>query len=94
VNVLSKKDQVNTIEDNKNIKILKDKLWTRRVNTEAEVVVIRRNQVIEETTLLEKIRRNQNREQEVQKELEKYEEQTWEDINIVYIEEEIYVLNN
>ena len=56
---------MNTTEDNKNIKILKDKLWTRQVNTEAEVVVIRRNQVVEETTLLEEIRRNQNREQEV-----------------------------
>ena len=94
MNVLSRKDQVNTTEGNKNIKILKDKLWTRQVNTEAEVVVIRRNQVVEETTLLEEIRRNQNREQEVQNKLEKYEEQTWEDINIVYIEEEIYVLNN
>ena len=38
--------------------MLKDKLWTRQVSMEAEVVVIRENQVVEETTLLEEIRRN------------------------------------
>ena len=58
MNVLSRKDQVDTMEDNKNIKMLKDKLWTRQVSMEAEVVVIRENQVVEETTLLEEIRRN------------------------------------
>ena len=58
MDILSRKDQVNTIEDNKNIKMLKDKLWTRQVSMEAEVVVIRENQVVEETTLLEEIRRN------------------------------------
>jgi len=41
--------------------MLKDKLWIRRVNTEAKVIVLRRNQVVEETTLLDKIRRNQTR---------------------------------
>jgi len=64
-------------EDNKDVKLLKDKLWTR--TTEAEVVVIQRNQVVEETTLLEEIRRNQMREQKVQKKLEKDKDQAWED---------------
>jgi len=58
VDILSRKDQVDTIEDNKNIKMFKDKLWTRQVSMEAEVVVIRENQVVKETTLLEEIRRN------------------------------------
>jgi len=49
---------VDTIEDNKNIKILKDKLWLRQVNMKTEVVVIRGSQVVEETILLEEIRRN------------------------------------
>ena len=35
--------------------MLKDKLWTRKVTIEAEVVVIRGNQVVEETTLLGEI---------------------------------------
>ena len=38
-NVLSRKDQVDTQEDNKNVQILKDKIWTRRSMT-AEVTVI------------------------------------------------------
>jgi len=42
--------------------MLKDKLWTRQISTEAEVVIIRENQVVEKTTLLEKIRRNQTKE--------------------------------
>jgi len=46
---------VNTKDDNKNIKILKDELWTRRIHTEAEVIVLKRNYVVEETTLLEEI---------------------------------------
>ena len=49
---------MDTIEDNKNIKILKDKLWLRQVNMKTEVVVIRGSQAVEETILLEEIRRN------------------------------------
>ena len=45
--------------------MLKNELWTKRAITEAEAVVIRGNQVVKETTLLEEIRRNQTREQEV-----------------------------
>jgi len=92
--VLSRKDQVDIKEDNKNVKLLKEELWTRRVTTEAEVVIIRRNQVVEETTLLEEIRRNQTREQKFQKELEKDKDQAWEDNRIVYMDRKIYVLNN
>ena len=92
--VLSRKDQVNTKENNKNIKLLKNKLQTRRVTTEAEIVVIRRNQVVEETILLEEIRRNQTREQKVQKELEKNKGQAQEDNGIVYMDEKIYIPNN
>jgi len=39
--------------------MLKNKLWIRRVTIEAEVVIIRGNQVVKETTLLKEIRRNQ-----------------------------------
>jgi len=74
--------------------MLKDELWTRQVNTEAEVIVLRRNQVVEETILLDEIRRNQTREQKVQKELEKYNGQAWENNGIVYVARIIYVPNN
>jgi len=53
--ILSRKDQVNTKEDNKNIKMLKDKLWKRKVFIEAKIAMFRGNQIVEETTLLEEI---------------------------------------
>ena len=61
-NILSRKDQVNTTDNNKNVKVLKNELWTRQVKIKAEVVVIRKNQIVEEIILLEEIRRNQTRE--------------------------------
>ena len=66
--------------------MLKEELWTRQQTT-AELILLRRSQVVEETTLLEEIWRNGTREQEVIKELEKDKEQAWEDDRIVYIEE-------
>ena len=56
--------------------------------------MLRKNQVREETILLDKIRRNQTREQEVQKELDKDNRQAWKDNRIVYMEGKIYILNN
>jgi len=35
--------------------MLKDELWTRRINIEAEVIVFRENQLVEEIILLEGI---------------------------------------
>ena len=60
----------------------------------AEVTLIRKNQVVEETTLLEKIQRNNIKEQEVVKKLEKNNEQAWEEDGIVYVEGRIYISNN
>ena len=63
-------------------------------NIIAEVTIIQRNQVVEETILLEEIQRNNTKEQKVLKELEKDEEQAWKDDEIVYVEERIYIPNN
>jgi len=52
--ILSRKDQVDTKEDNKDVQILKEKIWTRQQIT-AKVMIIQRNQVVEETILLEEI---------------------------------------
>jgi len=65
VDILSKKDQVDTKDNNKDIKILKDKLWTRRLNMEVEIAIFEGNSLVEETTLLEEIQKNNMREQEV-----------------------------
>jgi len=53
--ILSRKNQVNTKNNNKNIKMPKNKLWTRRVNIEVEIAIFRENQLVEETTLLKEI---------------------------------------
>jgi len=50
--------------------------------------------VVKETILLEEIRRNQTREQNIQKKLKKDNGQVWEDNGIVYVKERIYVPNN
>ena len=65
MDILSKKDQVDTKDNNKDIKILKDKLWTRRLNMEVEIAIFEGNSLVEETTLLEEIQKNNMREQEV-----------------------------
>ena len=92
-NALSRKDQVNIKEDNKNILMLKEEIWTKR-QIMAEVTLIRKNQKVEKTTLLEKIQRNNIKEQEVVKEFENNNGQVWEEDRIVYVEGRIYVLNN
>ena len=51
----------------------------RRVTTEAEVVVIWGNQVVEETNLLEEIRKNQIRKQKVQGERQRTDMERWWD---------------
>ena len=58
-------------DNNKNIKILKNKLQTRTINTKAEITIFRGNQMVEEIILLEEIYKNNKREQEVQKKLKK-----------------------
>ena len=68
--ILLRKDHIDTTEDNKDVQMLKNEMWTRRQIT-AEIKMIWRNQVVEETTLLEEIQWNGTREQEVCKELEK-----------------------
>ena len=62
---------MDTKENNKDIKILKDELWKKRLVTEVEIAMFRENQTMKEITLLEKIWKNNIREQEVQRELEK-----------------------
>jgi len=50
--------------------------------------------VVEETTILGEIRKNKIKEQEVCKELEKEDSQSYEENRIVYVDGRIYVLNN
>ena len=56
-------------DDNKDVQVLKEELWTR--NIMAEVMMLKRNQTTDNLDLLEEIRRNNTRDQEVQQALKK-----------------------
>ena len=60
------KDQIDTQEDNKDIRMLKNELWKRRPITEVEIIMFRENQIVEEIILLKEIWKNNTREQKVQ----------------------------
>jgi len=64
VDILSRKDQVDAREDNKDVQMLKEELWTRR--TIAEIIMLRRNKMIEDSDLLEEIQKNNTKEHEVE----------------------------
>ena len=58
--ILLRKDQVNTQDDNKDIQMLKEELWTRRTTT--EITMLRRNRVMEKTVFLKEIQQNRTKE--------------------------------
>jgi len=90
--ILSRKEQVNTKEDNKDVELLKEELWQQR--TTAEITIIKRKMTVEESNILKEIRRNVTREKEVIQALKKEDGLTWEEDGVVYIEGRIYILNN
>ena len=90
--ILSRKDQVNTKEDNKDIQLLKNKLWQRR--TTAEIMMIKRKTTVEEGNILKEIKRNTTREKEFVQALRKEDGLTWKENGVVYIEERVYIPNN
>ena len=51
--ILSQKEQVDTREDNKDVQLLKDEMWTRK--TTAKVTVLRRKVMTEESDIVKKI---------------------------------------
>jgi len=83
-NILSRKDQVDIQEDNKDVKMLKEKLWTRR--TTAKIMMLKRYKLLENSNLLKEIQRNNTREQEVEQELKKENILAWEQDRIIYME--------
>ena len=79
-------------EDNKNVQLLKDEIWTRR--TTARITMLGRKVMPEEGDILKKIRKNNTREKEVVQALEKKDGLTWEEDRVAYMEGRIYVPNN
>jgi len=90
--ILSRKEQVNTKEDNKDVQLLKEELWQQR--TTVEITMIKRKTTVEEDNILKKIKRNTTREKEAVQALKKEDSLTWEEDGVVYIERRVYVLNN
>jgi len=60
----------------------------------AEVTMIQRRMMTEESDRLKEIKRNTMREKEVVQALKKEDSLTWEEDGVVYMEGRIYVLNN
>jgi len=75
---------VDTWEDNKDVKMLKKELWTRR--TTAEIMMLKRYKLLEDSNLLEEIQRNSTRKQEVGQELKKENSLVWKQDGIIYME--------
>ena len=90
--ILSRKEQVNTKEDNKDVQLLKKELWQWRAT--AEITIIKRKTRVEEDNILKEIRRNTTRKKEVIQALKKEDSLTWEEDRVVYMEGRIYVPNN
>ena len=52
INILLRKDQVNAQDNNKDIQMLKEELWTRRMT--AKITMLQRN-IVKDISLLEEI---------------------------------------
>ena len=61
--ILSRKDQVSTKEDNKDVQLLKDKIWTRK--TMVKITMLERKIMTEENNIIKKIQKNNIREREI-----------------------------
>jgi len=69
VDILSRKDQVNTKEDNKDIQLLKDEMWSRKIV--GKIRIFDNKKVVEETDIIKRIRKNRTREKEMVQALQK-----------------------
>jgi len=90
--ILSRKEQVNTKEDNKDVQLLKDKMWTRK--TTVKITMLERKVMTEESNIVKKIWKNNTREKEIIQALEKEDGLVWKEDGMAYIEGRIYVPNN
>ena len=83
VDILSRKDQVDTKEDNKDIQLLKKELWKRR--TMVGIMMLKQSSILEKTGLMKEIQRNRTKKKKVIQELQKEDRQAWRSNRIVYI---------
>ena len=67
--IFSRKDQINTKKDNKDVQLLKEKLWTRRTTT--EIIILKKTTTIDNLEIKKEIKRNNTRKQKAIQVLEK-----------------------
>jgi len=67
--ILSRKEQVDTKEDNKDIQLLKDKMWTRKIT--AQVTMLEKKMIAEENDIVKKIQKNGTWEKKIIQALER-----------------------
>jgi len=60
---------MDTKEDNKDVQLLKEELWTRR--TTAEVTILKRNKTTDSLDILKEIKRNNTRKYKVDQALKR-----------------------
>ena len=58
--ILSRKEQVNMKEDNKDVQLLKEQLWTRR--TTVEITMLKKKITVDKSDIVKEIKRNNTRE--------------------------------
>ena len=90
--ILSRKNQVNTKEDNKDVQLLKEELQTTRMT--AEVTMLRRMAITDDLEMMKEIKRNNTKEWKMVQVLENDNRLSQEKDRTVYMEERIYVPNN
>ena len=90
--ILSRKDQVDTKEDNKDVQLLKDEMWSRK--SVGKIQIFDNRKVMEEMDIIKKIKKNRTREKEIVQALQKENGLAWEEDEVVYMEGRIYVPNN
>ena len=67
--ILLRKYQINMKEDNKDVQLLKEELWSRRMT--AKITMMGRKTTVEECNVIKEIQRNNTREKKVVQALEK-----------------------
>jgi len=83
---------VDTKEDNKDVQLLKDEMWTRKNTSKIKIFDEKRR--VDESDIIKKIRKNNTREKEIVQAIKKEDRLAWEEDEVAYMEERVYVPNN
>jgi len=79
-------------EDNKDVQLLKDEMWSRKSTSKIQVFDGKKR--ADENDIIKKIRKNNTREKEIVQAMKREDGLAWEEDNMVYMEGRIYVPNN